>query len=132
MIRYEPSNGNRRIRSQHKDLSSRTNDFNHIIPLNRSFDNRIQVVRLENRGLYLLISVRTKTSRSEEHTSELQSRFELVCRPLLDKKNRASTTSGRVCSCRRARSTTAASATRNRGSSCQKSGATRRRSPLRQ
>src|SRR5699024_12279281 len=26
------------------------------------------------------------TVRSEEHTSELQSRFELVCRPLLDKK----------------------------------------------
>src|SRR5207249_8596894 len=25
--------------------------------------------------------------RSEEHTSELQSRFELVCRPLLEKKN---------------------------------------------
>src|SRR5438067_12732056 len=27
--------------------------------------------------------------RSEEHTSELQSRFELVCRHLLEKKNRA-------------------------------------------
>src|SRR5699024_12437194 len=25
-------------------------------------------------------------TRSEEHTSELQSRFELVCRPLLEKK----------------------------------------------
>src|SRR5207249_10374529 len=29
-------------------------------------------------------------NRSEEHTSELQSRFELVCRPLHDKKNRSS------------------------------------------
>src|SRR5699024_12790716 len=28
------------------------------------------------------------SSRSEEHTSELQSRFDLVCRLLLDKKNR--------------------------------------------
>src|SRR5438067_3278164 len=28
------------------------------------------------------------TQRSEEHTSELQSRFELVCRLLLEKKNR--------------------------------------------
>src|SRR5699024_11787153 len=28
-------------------------------------------------------------SRSEEHTSELQSRFELVCRLLLEKKNNA-------------------------------------------
>src|SRR5699024_11938281 len=28
-----------------------------------------------------------KTIRSEEHTSELQSRFDLVCRLLLEKKN---------------------------------------------
>src|SRR5699024_12701069 len=28
--------------------------------------------------------------RSEEHTSELQSRFDLVCRPLLEKKNQSS------------------------------------------
>src|SRR5207249_6768104 len=28
-----------------------------------------------------------KDSRSEEHTSELQSRFDLVCRLLLEKKN---------------------------------------------
>src|SRR3712207_7682937 len=32
--------------------------------------------------------------RSEEHTSELQSRQYLVCRLLLEKKNRLSTTSG--------------------------------------
>src|SRR3712207_8875760 len=30
------------------------------------------------------------TSRSEEHTSELQSRHYLVCRPLLEKKKRRS------------------------------------------
>src|SRR5699024_11714601 len=40
----------------------------------------------------LLTSVRTMEkrdleSRSEEHTSELQSRFDLVCRLLLEKKN---------------------------------------------
>src|SRR5699024_12302145 len=29
-----------------------------------------------------------RAARSEEHTSELQSRFELVCRLLLEKKNR--------------------------------------------
>src|SRR5438067_9016659 len=29
----------------------------------------------------------TRASRSEEHTSELQSRFDLVCRLLLEKKN---------------------------------------------
>src|SRR5699024_11862044 len=32
-------------------------------------------------------AVRPINGRSEEHTSELQSRFDLVCRPLLDKKN---------------------------------------------
>src|SRR5438067_9971272 len=30
----------------------------------------------------------TKEGRSEEHTSELQSRFDLVCRLLLEKKKR--------------------------------------------
>src|SRR5207249_10012516 len=30
---------------------------------------------------------RSSRSRSEEHTSELQSRFDLVCRLLLEKKN---------------------------------------------
>src|SRR5699024_12141817 len=33
-------------------------------------------------------SVSTPTIRSEEHTSELQSRFDLVCRLLLEKKNK--------------------------------------------
>src|SRR5699024_11827997 len=32
------------------------------------------------------IPTRTSTTRSEEHTSELQSRFDLVCRLLLEKK----------------------------------------------
>src|SRR5699024_11611141 len=31
-----------------------------------------------------------RTMRSEEHTSELQSRFDLVCRLLLEKKKRSS------------------------------------------
>src|SRR5207249_9632433 len=31
----------------------------------------------------------TMPERSEEHTSELQSRFDLVCRLLLEKKNRS-------------------------------------------
>src|SRR5699024_12134193 len=34
------------------------------------------------------IVMRTGTIRSEEHTSELQSRFDLVCRLLLEKKNK--------------------------------------------
>src|SRR5699024_12570508 len=32
------------------------------------------------------LSMPTSTARSEEHTSELQSRFDLVCRLLLEKK----------------------------------------------
>src|SRR5699024_12735383 len=32
-------------------------------------------------------TVKTHSNRSEEHTSELQSRFDLVCRLLLEKKN---------------------------------------------
>src|SRR5690625_6945759 len=35
-------------------------------------------------------SLQVSVSRSEEHTSELQSRGHLVCRLLLEKKNRAS------------------------------------------
>src|SRR5699024_12048005 len=35
--------------------------------------------------------VRRPAFRSEEHTSELQSRFDLVCRLLLEKKNETST-----------------------------------------
>src|SRR5699024_12674704 len=34
------------------------------------------------------IGIRSATRRSEEHTSELQSRFDLVCRLLLEKKKK--------------------------------------------
>src|SRR6266513_1659481 len=34
---------------------------------------------------------RQRRSRSEEHTSELQSRFDIVCRLLLEKKNKKAT-----------------------------------------
>src|SRR5437868_11291052 len=39
---------------------------------------------------------RTVALRSEEHTSELQSRFDLVCRLLLEKKKEYTTTDVRV------------------------------------
>src|SRR5699024_11768583 len=35
-----------------------------------------------------LVSSENKNGRSEEHTSELQSRFDLVCRLLLEKKKK--------------------------------------------
>src|SRR5207249_12337330 len=40
-------------------------------------------------------AVRVRRDRSEEHTSELQSRFELVCRLLLEKKNAPAPRRGR-------------------------------------
>src|SRR5437867_6764368 len=41
-----------------------------------------------NTGFGKLAHVRIKPERSEEHTSELQSPYDLVCRLLLEKKNR--------------------------------------------
>src|SRR2546429_1878904 len=35
-----------------------------------------------------MLSINSSTSRSEEHTSELQSRLHLVCRLLLEKKKK--------------------------------------------
>src|SRR5699024_193743 len=66
--------------------------------------SRIQNVNLSTRGIpsdwepsltaesneIQKIAVKPKTSRSEEHTSELQSRFDLVCRLLLEKKKKKS------------------------------------------
>src|SRR5699024_11244634 len=51
-----------------------------------------QVLRAEVEELILerLLESRWLQDRSEEHTSELQSRFDLVCRLLLEKKNKAS------------------------------------------
>src|SRR5699024_11462679 len=43
---------------------------------------------LMNPIVNLLEKIRIKRLRSEEHTSELQSRFDLVCRLLLEKKKR--------------------------------------------
>src|SRR5699024_12820070 len=45
-----------------------------------------QLFEVDNR------SFDTIESRSEEHTSELQSRFDLVCRLLLEKKNKVTST----------------------------------------
>src|SRR5699024_11271426 len=51
-----------------------------FLQLNRSFNNPIgQISQQVNMVLMAL-------ARSEEHTSELQSRFDLVCRLLLEKK----------------------------------------------
>src|SRR5687768_18340255 len=41
----------------------------------------------------------TRLDRSEEHTSELQSRLHLVCRLLLEKKNKQISTSASISTC---------------------------------
>src|SRR5437868_11108088 len=46
-----------------------------------------QIAVLVNRALVSFYLTTALQDRSEEHTSELQSRFDLVCRLLLEKKN---------------------------------------------
>src|SRR5699024_12699541 len=53
-----------------------------------SFSQVPLVVELMEYSMMLLplVTFRPEESRSEEHTSELQSRFDLLCRLLLDRK----------------------------------------------
>src|SRR5699024_11351788 len=45
------------------------------------------LVILQGMAVYRVLDHFANSHRSEEHTSELQSRFDLVCRLLLEKKN---------------------------------------------
>src|SRR5207249_10461899 len=81
------------------DLRSRTSDLRTVLsltPSRRAIADAVMpslfktVAPLEGRaaGAQITSSSRSRpiSSRSEEHTSELQSRFDLVCRLLLEKK----------------------------------------------
>src|SRR5699024_11944287 len=46
-----------------------------------------QTLSMDNNGNLVISERKIADNRSEEHTSELQSRFDLVCRLLLEKKN---------------------------------------------
>src|SRR5207237_10094589 len=46
----------------------------------------ISLTSLEDNGLLFAAGMKSSSSRSEEHTSELQSHLNLVCRLLLEKK----------------------------------------------
>src|SRR5207249_8242848 len=67
----------------------------HSFPTRRSSDLRLTLLNQYSILLFvsLLLTQRGKLAlhlgRSEEHTSELQSRFDLVCRLLLEKKKAA-------------------------------------------
>src|SRR2546430_8457040 len=54
-------------------------------------EREAQHLRLRHHGLHVLVAVgrlRAEDLRSEEHTSELQSQSNLVCRLLLEKKKK--------------------------------------------
>src|SRR5207249_11221458 len=59
-----------------------------LFPYTTLFRSRARRRRARDRGERGRV-IRPYTRRSEEHTSELQSRFDLVCRLLLEKKNRS-------------------------------------------
>src|SRR5699024_11597813 len=83
------------------------------IPIAHPAETRIKPIRDPNfslfilssfhggRKLFALVYVPICISRSEEHTSELQSRFDLVCRLLLEKKNKITCDMQIVKMCRR-------------------------------
>src|SRR5436190_17522338 len=58
---------------------------NQRVPIRRAF-------RCTSTDAKLLAAMRSGVSRSEEHTSELQSHSDLVCRLLLEKKKRKNNT----------------------------------------
>src|SRR5690349_23175416 len=63
----------------HRDL--------HSFPTRRSSDLTLTTPQTIHPAAEIAVPAnRPRKSRSEEHTSELQSRRELVCRPLLEKK----------------------------------------------
>src|SRR5699024_11627135 len=73
------------------------NDETDLMALRKSIIKWCQLL-LKNRSMALIAIIdllkhaknkRLQLLRSEEHTSELQSRFDLVCRLLLEKKNKS-------------------------------------------
>src|SRR5260370_24360274 len=59
--------------------------------------SRLPAGRLRGSRLGSLRSARTHRARSEEHTSELQSHLNLVCRLLLEKKKKTNTIYSHLC-----------------------------------
>src|SRR5699024_11549484 len=66
------------------DLSPVFGDFTHTE--NDSYGHGISLLKDYSREDTLICILELCEERSEEHTSELQSRFDLVCRLLLEKK----------------------------------------------
>src|SRR5207248_10656978 len=62
-------------------------DFDFVAALAQQLDQRLEHQHVRRRGE--VDPDPHKRSRSEEHTSELQSPYDLVCRLLLEKKNKS-------------------------------------------
>src|SRR2546429_2174089 len=72
-----------------------------LVPVDLIIDHSVQV-DIGFRDSYTRnIQKEIERNRSEEHTSELQSRLHLVCRLLLEKKKKKTATSKQVCQRRR-------------------------------
>src|SRR5699024_4420027 len=96
--KYSKNKGKRtkkKLVKLHEKVVNKRKDFLHKVSTQLIREN--QTICLEtlavknmvkNRNLAQSISDASWSTRSEEHTSELQSRFDLVCRLLLEKKNR--------------------------------------------
>src|SRR5438067_8081438 len=59
-----------------------------VSPLRRAW---CRATRTDSGSISPAMTTQNRCGRSEEHTSELQSRFDLVCRLLLEKKKRERT-----------------------------------------
>src|SRR5205807_9714879 len=64
----------------------------HSFPTRRSSDLKIKTAAIENQLIpaFTYVDIDVREGRSEEHTSELQSPCNLVCRLLLEKKKKES------------------------------------------
>src|SRR5216684_7024850 len=69
-----------RINDLAADHRQHRSDFSDLL------DRRGQIVRRQHREIGEFAGLKRAALRSEEHTSELQSRLHLVCRLLLEKK----------------------------------------------
>src|SRR5699024_7072014 len=81
-------NDNQGVREQLLPLYIQYEDFKSINKLFNAYKDDITAAFLFSKALftYFTEGLTTQSIRSEEHTSELQSRFDLVCRLLLEKK----------------------------------------------
>src|SRR3989304_5860082 len=81
----EDHNGNSNVQLCAADLFIRLNVFGARETGDEAFGKALHNGKSEHGGCALIHRFRQET-RSEEHTSELQSRLHLVCRLLLEKK----------------------------------------------